>query len=83
MRESIIAKRSAHQKLVTVNPGTIIPANNIRSALITKIKRPNVTIVNGRVRSNRIGFMNVFKTPKTIARIMIVPRLAIWIPGRI
>lgn len=35
-------------------------------ALITKLKHPNVTIVTGNVKRNRIGLTNKFSTASTI-----------------
>src|SRR5258708_5147756 len=47
--ESRRLNRSAHQKPSTSNPLTNFAASNIIPALITKRKRPNVTIVSGNV----------------------------------
>ncbi len=63
----MILNRSAHQKPSTLNPGTISETSNIISALITKVKRPIVKILIGKLRRRIIGLRKVLISPKTIA----------------
>lgn len=77
----MILKRSAHQKLHTSNPGTIIDASNTIKALITRINRPSVKIVMGMVRIRSIGFKKKFNNVNTADTIMAFNILPTSIPG--
>ncbi len=59
--------RSADQNPDTLNPGTIAPASMMIRALITKVNNPSVRILTGKVRAMMIGFINVLRSPRTIA----------------
>jgi hypothetical protein len=68
--------KSAQPKLSTRNPGTRALVNKIRSALITKVNKPSVTMVIGSVKIKRSGFMVTLIIPSTSAAIMAVGKLA-------
>jgi len=57
----------AHQKLVTIKPGTIQEASSTINALMKKVNNPSVKMLIGRVNNIIKGFIKTFKTPKTIA----------------
>lgn len=57
---------TAPKKLVTLNPGTK-PARENKSPLSITVKIPNVNILNGKVTSNKNGFIKVFISPMTAA----------------
>lgn len=82
INEIRILKSTAHQKLSTVNPGTIIPTNKINKALIIIRNRPNEIIVIGRVRRTSKGLSNTFKIPKTNATSSAVKKFSTWTPGK-
>ncbi len=51
-------------------PGTMYAVSIIRKAFITKVKKPNVIMLMGKVSNMRIGFKNrlrILKTTTTIA----------------
>lgn len=75
-------KRSAHQKLSTLNPGTIKVVSSINRALIIKVKRPRVNTLIGRVKRSSRGFSVMLITPKTKAVTKATTKLATWTPGR-
>jgi hypothetical protein len=77
MRDRTNEKSSAHQKLSTVNPGTIVVVSIIRRAFNINVNKPNVMIFTGRVRIKRIGFKNTLMTPSTTATINAVTKLSI------
>lgn len=79
--ESTRLKSSAHQKLSTINPGTIYVVSITRVALIIRVNSPKVIILIGRVRSRKSGFKTAFIIPKTRAVTRAVVKLATWIPG--
>lgn len=83
MSDKTMLKRSAHQKVSTVNPGTIADAKSIKRAFITKVKRPSVTTVIGSVRRRIIGFIKRFITPRTTATARADKNPSILTPGRI
>lgn len=60
-------KNKAHQKLETKKPGTIALVSIIKSALMTKVNKPKVKMVMGKVRIIKIGLRKVFIKPKTKA----------------
>ena len=78
--ESTIANQNAGQKPRTVKPGTMFDARIIKSALITKEKRPRVTTVSGNVKTKRMGFKNILINPRTTARIS-APKIVTVTPG--
>ena len=82
MIASTMPKRSAHQKLSTVNPGTITPASITSRPLITKIKSPIVKIVMGRVKNMSIGRKIKFIAPSTTARTKAETRPLTCTPGK-
>lgn len=53
------------------------------NALMTKENNPSVKIVIGKDRIDRIGFTIRFKSPKTMAKIMVEPKLSKCTPERI
>ena len=60
-------KSSAHPKLRTSKPGTMADVRSTNKALMTKMKRPSVTTVSGKVRITRIGLRIAFTRPSTNA----------------
>ena len=52
-------------------------------ALITKENNPSVRIVIGNDKIERIGFTITFKRPKTMAKIIVAPKLSKCTPERI
>jgi len=77
------AASRAVPKFFTPNPGTILAINIIRAAFITKVKRPKVKKLTGRVNKIRIGFRTIDNTPHTTATTPSVPQSTITIPGTI
>lgn len=57
---SKILNINAHQKLSTMNPGTIDPASIMTMALITSKNKPNVTTVSGIVKITKRGLTVAF-----------------------
>ena len=53
------------------------------NALITNENKPKVRIVIGNDRMDRIGFTNILRIPKTMAKIMVVPNDSKCTPERI
>jgi len=81
--DSKILNNSAHQKpSICILPITYA-ARRIINALMTKENKPSVKIVIGSDRIDRIGFTIRFKSPKTIAKIMVAPKLLKCTPERI
>jgi hypothetical protein len=72
--ESTILKSSAVQKESTVKPPTISEHNKIIIAFIAKRNNPKVKIVTGSVNMIKIGFTNIFNSPKTNATIIEVEK---------
>lgn len=64
-KDKTILKIIAHKKPSIKNPGTRSDVNQTIIALRIKVNKPRVTIVIGKVRINRIGFMIALKIPKT------------------
>lgn len=71
----------AHQKETTANPGTIAATSIIIKAFTTKVKRPNVIKLMGKVRIKMRGLTNIFKIPKTIATTVATQKLGKIIPA--
>src|SRR5260363_229257 len=69
---------NADQKSATSKPFSIQAANWKSSALITKIKRPSVIIVTGKVSSTSSGRINALIKPSTTAATKVVPKPRIW-----
>ncbi len=61
--ETIIEPSSAYQKLSTEKPLIKVPANQNNEALMTKVNRPRVKILIGKVRIKIIGLTNKFSSP--------------------
>lgn len=64
-----ILKNNAAQKPETAKPSTNLSANRIIIALITKINKPNVTIVAGNVKKIKSGLTIIFNKAITTATI--------------
>jgi len=79
--DKMILNKMAVQKLSTANPPTISLHNIIISAFITNRNNPKVISVTGNVSRMRMGLINTFKSPRTIATIMEVLKLATETPG--
>ena len=73
-------KSKAYQKLVTSNPSTNLSVNRIIPALITSKNKPNVTMVNGMVRTIKIGRRSAFSNAMTNAATRAVQLSSIRIP---
>lgn len=69
INETISENKRAVQNPDTEKSGTIIAANKISNALITRENNPSVTIVIGKVKIKIIGLINILIIPSTIARI--------------
>ena len=72
----------AHQKLSTLNPGTIFAVNKISKPLITNVKSPNVKILIGNVKMISNGFKNALIRPITTAATSAATKLSTWTPGK-
>lgn len=75
-------KRRAHQKPVTLKPGTKDAVSKINKALTAKVNNPKVRIFIGKVKIINIGFIKAFKTPKTSATSKAEIKLATATPGK-
>lgn len=75
-------KSKAHQKLDTLNPGTIALANKIIRALITSVNNPKVKILIGKEIATKSGLMVALSNPKTRAAIR-APTKVVVTPGKI
>ena len=67
--ETMIEPSSAYQKLSTEKPSINVPANQNNEAFMTKVNRPKVRILIGKVRIKIIGLTNKFSSPIIIAAI--------------
>jgi hypothetical protein len=74
--ERTTLKRNAVQKESMLKPPTIFVHNKMRIAFITNRNNPNVKIVTGSVNKIKIGFTNIFNSPKTMATIIEVAKFA-------
>jgi hypothetical protein len=81
--ELIRLKRSAHQNEATEKPSIRELTRRIKTAFITKAKRPRERIVTGSVKSRSSGRMKVFTTPSTTAVIRALRKLSTTTPSRI
>jgi len=80
--DKTILKIRAHQNPSTLKPGTIELASKIRSAFMTKVNKPKVRMVRGRVRRIRRGFISKLIMPKTTAVTSAAVKFATWTPGK-
>lgn len=80
--ERMNARRRAHQKLATMNPGTSSATSIISPAFMTKVKSPSVKMVIGSVRIIRTGRMIAVISPNAIAVISAVKNPATTIPEK-
>jgi len=78
-----ILNRNAHQKFATPKPGIIAETKSINKAFMTKVKRPRVKILIGKVKNISIGFINVFTKPKAKAVINAHQKPLTDTPGKI
>ena len=69
-------KIKAQRNPSTVKPETKFETNKIITALITKVKRPKVKRLIGKVKIKRIGFNTAFIIPRTNAAINAEVKLA-------
>lgn len=83
MTAKIILKAIAHQKLLTLNPGTMAATKSTKSALITKVNNPKVRIFRGNVSTIRIGLIMVLTIPINIATSIEAKRPVTVTPGKI
>jgi len=83
MMDNSKLNKSAHQKFLTVNPGTIALASIISRAFMTNVNSPRVRIFIGRVRIMRTGFINAFIRPITKAATIAAIKPETSAPGRI
>lgn len=58
-----------------------MPAKRTISPFRIRRNKPNVKIVRGNVTKTRIGFINAFKTPRTIDKMNNDCTESIFIPG--
>ena len=79
--EIIKLKINAHQKFLTVKPDTKRAVNKISDALMTKVNRPRVKILIGRVKSRMIGRIIRLISPKTKAATRAAEKLTTLMPG--
>jgi len=78
----MIAPQNADQKPATWKPSTNDATAQKRSALITRMKRPRVRIVTGRVSRTRTGRMIALTSPSTSATTSAVTKSFTWIELR-
>ena len=78
-----IVNNSAHQKPSTCILPITYAARRIIRALMTNENKPSVKIVIGSDRMDRIGFTIRFKSPNTMAKIMVEPKVSKCTPDRI
>jgi len=74
--ETVKLKSMAHKNPSTWNPGTSHSVITTIRALITKLKRPKVKRVSGRVKTKTRGFTKMLTTPKTSATTKAVKKLS-------
>ncbi len=67
----------------TVKPSMKVEANQNKTAFITKVNRPRVNNVTGKVSKRRIGLTMALSTPKTKAAIIAIYRPSTSTPGTI
>lgn len=66
-KDKTIPNNTAQPKLATKNPGTTDDTNIIIKALITKLNKPNVKILIGKVNNVTTGLIKKFTTDKITA----------------
>ena len=81
--DTTMLKRSAVKNPLTKKPGIRNDARSTRKALITKIKRPSVKMVIGRVSKMSMGLTKELRIPKTTATKTTVTQLVTTTPGTI
>jgi branched-chain amino acid aminotransferase len=74
-------KIMAHKNPSTWKPGTTLLTNKTNSALMTKVNKPKVKILIGKVRSIKIGFNTAFTIPKATATTTAVQKFSTVTPG--
>ncbi len=79
--DRIRLKASAHQKLSTLKPGTILATRRTSNALIMNTDKPSVRTVTGIVRKIRIGRKIMLTIPRTTATIIATMKLSTFTPG--
>lgn len=82
-RERSIEAKAAVQKPEIANPGTIEAMAIKSKTFTTKLHKPNVRNVKGRVISLSIGLTNVFTTPITTEATKAEVKLETSNPGKI
>ena|SRR3989338_6154398 len=82
-KERTKLKMSAQRKPETAKPGTMASASIMSKAFITKIKRPRVSTVIGRVRIMSKGFTSALISPSTSANTRATKKLDTVTPGNI
>lgn len=78
--DKTILKSKADQKPSTWNPGTNVATKYTIKAFMTKVNRPKVSNVAGRVRMKSIGFRKVFTSPNTTDTMIAVRKLSTVTP---
>ena len=63
-------KITAFKKPPTSNPLTMVDANITIKAFITKVNKPSVRILIGKVNNTNKGLINKFNTPRTTTKII-------------
>ncbi len=79
--DKTMPKISAQRKPSTLKPGTMLLVRRIRSALMTKVKSPSVTILIGSVRRSSTGLIIALMIPKTTAVTKAARKLLTCTPG--
>lgn len=65
--DNTTAPKMAATQPEIISPGTMAETINNTTALITKVKRPSVTIVIGALTNDNAGLTKVLTTPNTMA----------------
>ena len=74
--------KSAIQNPLTPKPSIKASANKIIKALITKRKRPKVTMVIGMVNTTKMGFTMALSMARTMATMIAAPNPLTATPGK-
>lgn len=83
INQRITAAISAGANAVIVKPSTSDETPSSKSALITKVNKPSVSILMGKVSKSRIGLMTALAMPKNRATIRAVVKVSTSNPGTI
>jgi len=78
----MMLNHKAVQKPSTEKPTTIFDDKRISKALITKVNKPSVKILIGKVRINKIGLMTALIMPSTKANKTAVQKPVRTTPGK-